>query len=83
MSETANMPPVNSALCGKSAFAHKGGVHVSAIMKNPKAYEHMDPGKVGNIRRVLVSEQSGKATSSTRRKSWVWIWGTMRSNNGR
>ena len=62
VSETANMPPVNSRpFVGKSAFAHKGGVHVSAIMKNPRAYEHMDPGKIGNVRRVLVSEQSGKS----------------------
>ncbi|MBU3952998.1 MAG: citramalate synthase [Proteobacteria bacterium] len=62
VSETANVPPVNSrAFVGKSAFAHKGGVHVSAIMKNPKAYEHIDPELVGNARRVLVSEQSGKS----------------------
>ncbi|WDP93418.1 MAG: citramalate synthase [Desulfobacter sp.] len=62
VSETANMPPVSSRpFVGKSAFAHKGGVHVSAIMKNPKAYEHMVPEDVGNERRVLVSEQSGKS----------------------
>ena len=62
VSETANVPPVSSRpFVGKSAFAHKGGVHVSAIMKNPKAYEHMDPRQVGNERRVLVSEQSGKS----------------------
>jgi 2-isopropylmalate synthase len=46
---------------GKSAFAHKGGVHVSAIIKNPAAYEHMDPEQVGNRRRVLVSDLSGKS----------------------
>ncbi len=62
VSETANMPPVSSRpFVGRSAFTHKGGVHVSAIMKNPKAYEHMDPELVGNRRRVLVSEQSGKS----------------------
>ncbi len=62
ISETANIPPVNSRpFVGKSAFAHKGGVHVSAIMKNPKAYEHIDPELVGNVRRVIVSEQSGKS----------------------
>jgi 2-isopropylmalate synthase len=62
VSETANVPPVNSRpFVGKSAFAHKGGVHVSAIMKNPKAYEHINPALVGNERRVLVSEQSGKS----------------------
>ncbi len=62
VSETANMPPVNTRpFVGKSAFAHKGGVHVSAIMKNPRAYEHIPPELVGNKRRVLVSEQSGKS----------------------
>ena len=62
VSETANVPPVNSRpFVGKSAFAHKGGVHVSAIMKNPRAYEHISPEQVGNVRRVLVSEQSGKS----------------------
>ncbi len=62
VSEMANMPPLGSRpFVGKSAFAHKGGVHVSAIMKNPRAYEHMAPEDVGNKRRVLVSEQSGKS----------------------
>jgi len=62
VSETANLVPLNSRpFVGKSAFAHKGGVHVSAIMKTPRAYEHMDPGEVGNKRRVLVSDLSGKS----------------------
>lgn len=62
ISETANVLPVNSRpFVGKSAFAHKGGVHVSAIMKNPRAYEHISPELVGNKRRVIVSEQSGKS----------------------
>ncbi|WP_457553878.1 citramalate synthase [Desulfobacula sp.] len=62
VSETANEPPINSRpFVGKSAFAHKGGVHVSAIMKNPRAYEHIAPELVGNKRRVIVSEQSGKS----------------------
>ena len=62
VSETANMTPLNSRpFVGKSAFAHKGGIHVSAIMKNPLAYEHMDPEIVGNKRRVLVSDLSGKS----------------------
>ena len=62
VSETANMAPVNSRpFVGKSAFAHKGGIHVSAIMKNPAAYEHMDPEIVGNKRRVLVSDLAGKS----------------------
>jgi 2-isopropylmalate synthase len=60
--ETANLVPLNSRpFVGKSAFAHKGGIHVSAIMKLPKAYEHMEPETVGNRRRVLVSDMSGKS----------------------
>ncbi len=47
---------------GKSAFAHKAGVHVNAIMKKPKSYEHLDPKKVGNERRLLISELSGKSS---------------------
>jgi len=60
VSETANMTPLNSRpFVGHSAFAHKGGIHVSAVMKASEAYEHMDPELVGSKRRVLVSEQSG------------------------
>ena len=62
VSEVANVPPLNQRpFVGKSAFAHKGGVHVSAIQKNPVAYEHMEPQQVGNRRRVLVSDLSGKS----------------------
>ncbi len=62
VSETANMIPVNSRpFVGESAFAHKGGIHVSAVMKDPRGYEHMDPARVGNRRRVLVSDLSGKS----------------------
>jgi 2-isopropylmalate synthase len=56
------MTPFNGRpFVGKSAFAHKGGIHVNAIMKTPKAYEHMEPAAVGNERRVLVSELSGRS----------------------
>ncbi len=62
VSEIANMIPANNRpFVGKSAFAHKGGIHVSAVMKNPIAYEHIDPEKVGNRRRVLISDLSGKS----------------------
>ena len=62
VSETANMTPLNSRpFIGKSAFAHKGGIHVSAIMKVPRAYEHITPELVGNKRRVLISDLSGKS----------------------
>ncbi len=46
---------------GQSAFAHKGGVHVSAVMKNTATYEHIDPSVIGNRRRVLVSDLSGRS----------------------
>ncbi len=62
ISEVANMPILNSRpFVGKSAFAHKGGVHVSAILKNASAYEHIKPELVGNEQRVLVSDLSGKS----------------------
>jgi len=62
VSEMANQVPLNNRpFVGKSAFAHKGGIHVSAIMKVPRAYEHTDPELVGNQRRVLVSDLSGKS----------------------
>lgn len=47
---------------GSSAFAHKGGMHIDAVVKEPKAYEHIDPSLVGNKRRFLISEVSGKST---------------------
>lgn len=47
---------------GKSAFAHKGGMHIDGIAKNPKSFEHIDPEAVGNSRRVLMSEVAGRAT---------------------
>jgi len=62
VSELANLHPRQDLpYVGKSAFAHKGGIHVSAVMKETSAYEHVDPAVVGNERRVLVSELSGKS----------------------
>ena len=49
----------NMPFVGYSAFAHKGGIHVDAVKKNPKTYEHTEPEFVGNKRRVLISDQSG------------------------
>ncbi|GAB4171317.1 MAG: citramalate synthase [Calditrichia bacterium] len=60
--EVANIAPrTEAAFVGKSAFAHKGGIHVSAVLKNPQTYEHLDPEKVGNSRRVLVSDLAGRS----------------------
>ena len=62
VSQIANLPSRRDlAFVGKSAFAHKGGIHVSAIIRNPATYEHVFPEQVGNTRRVLVSELSGKS----------------------
>ena len=62
VSELANLAPrKHLAFVGQSAFAHKGGVHVSAVMKTPRTYEHILPEVVGNKRRVLVSDLSGRS----------------------
>ena len=61
--ELANMLPNKyQAYVGRSAFAHKGGVHIDAMLKQPASYEHCQPEAVGNQRRYLLSEQSGTAT---------------------
>ena len=62
--EVANMTPdPKAAYVGKNAFTHKAGLHVDAIMKGSgRMYEHLDPALVGNVRRLLVSEQAGSAT---------------------
>ncbi|QEM68690.1 citramalate synthase [Geobacter sp. FeAm09] len=54
-------PDKHQAYVGNSAFAHKGGVHVSAIQRHPETYEHMRPELVGNCTRVLVSDLSGRS----------------------
>lgn len=60
--EIANLtPPSNQPFVGRSAFAHKGGIHVSAVARNRKTYEHVEPEEVGNERRILVSELSGRS----------------------
>ncbi len=60
--ELANIPADKyQPFVGRSAFAHKGGIHISAVERNPLTYEHIDPSLVGNRRRVLVSDLSGKA----------------------
>ncbi len=54
-------PNKHAAYVGESAFAHKGGLHVSAMNKDTKSYEHVDPALVGNARVILVSDKAGKA----------------------
>lgn len=61
VSEVANLPPDDHmAYVGRSAFAHKGGIHVAAVRRNVDSYQHIDPTLVGNELRVVVSELSGR-----------------------
>lgn len=63
IAEIANVhPPEHQAYVGSAAFAHKGGVHIDSVMKLKRSYEHIDPKKVGNATRLLVSDQSGSST---------------------
>ena len=61
VAEVANLAPdEHLAYVGKSAFAHKGGIHVAAMRRNVQSYQHVDPTRVGNEMRVVVSELSGR-----------------------
>ncbi len=61
VAEIANLAlPAQQPFVGQGAFAHKGGQHVAAVLKDSDAYQHIDPGLVGNRQRVLVSELSGR-----------------------
>jgi len=62
LDESLNQAPDRSApYVGSSAFAHKGGIHVSAVQKDPRTYEHIPPETVGNARKLLVSDQAGRS----------------------
>ena len=62
LDEVLNRAPNRHApYVGESAFAHKGGIHVSAVQKDPRTYEHIPPEAVGNRRRLLVSDQGGRS----------------------
>jgi len=62
VSEICNLSPIPGApYVGPNAFAHKGGVHASAVMRNARTYEHVPPEVVGNAREVVVSELSGRS----------------------
>ena len=54
-------PDRHAAYVGEAAFAHKGGLHVSAVEKDPRSYEHIDPAAVGNRRHIVVSDQAGRS----------------------
>lgn len=64
------VPQNNQAYVGRSAFAHKGGIHVSAVARNPKTYEHTEPTRVGNQRRVLLSDLSGASNIISKAKEF-------------
>ncbi len=71
VSELANLPPNNrQPYVGASAFAHKGGTHVNAVVKYEMSYQHIDPALVGNRKRVLVSELSGKDNIAVKRREF-------------
>jgi 2-isopropylmalate synthase len=62
VAELSNMPlPRNMPYVGDSAFAHKGGVHASAVLKRKETYEHIDPEMVGNRRKITVSDLAGRS----------------------
>lgn len=69
--EMMNLNPNSRApFVGKSAFAHKGGIHVSAVLKDSKMYEHINPNLVGNFQRVLVSDLSGQSNIKYKAKEF-------------
>ncbi len=69
VAELCNVSPdAHQPYVGRNAFAHKGGMHISAVEKDPTTFEHVDPALVGNEPHVLVSELSGKATIAQRAK---------------
>jgi len=80
VNELANFIPDNhQPYVGRSAFAHKGGIHVSAISRDRKTYEHIDPTLVGNKRRVLISELAGKSNIIYKLKEKKLGWEEKRS----
>jgi len=71
ISEIVNLAPDDHApFVGLSAFAHKGGLHVSAVQRNPKIYEHIPPDSVGNLRRIVISEQAGLSNVLSKAESF-------------
>ena len=75
VSELANLSSDPSLpYVGHSAFAHKGGTHVNALMKCPESYQHIDPDLVGNTQRVIISELSGKSNIAHKVKELNLGW---------
>jgi 2-isopropylmalate synthase len=71
ISEIVNLAPDDHApFVGRSAFAHKGGIHVSAVARSPLTYEHVQPELLGNERRIVISDQSGLSNVLSKAKSF-------------
>jgi 2-isopropylmalate synthase len=71
ISEVVNLAPDDHApFVGLSAFAHKGGIHVSAVERNPQTYEHIQPELVGNLRRIVISDQAGLSNVLAKARSF-------------
>ncbi|MFA6952689.1 MAG: citramalate synthase [Candidatus Methanomethylophilaceae archaeon] len=71
VSEISNtVPSPGLPYVGEKAFAHKGGMHVSALMKDPRTYEHIPPETVGNKRKVLISDMAGRASINAKLKEF-------------
>lgn len=71
ISEVVNLAPDDHApFVGLSAFAHKGGIHVSAVERNPQTYEHIRPELVGNTRRIVISDQAGLSNVLAKARSF-------------
>jgi 2-isopropylmalate synthase len=71
ISEVVNLAPDEHApFVGQSAFAHKGGIHVSAVERNPLTYEHIQPELIGNSRRIVISDQAGLSNVLAKARSF-------------
>ncbi|ASC73990.1 (R)-citramalate synthase [Halomicronema hongdechloris C2206] len=71
ISEVVNLAPNDHApFVGRSAFAHKGGIHVSAVERNPLTYEHIQPELIGNHRRIVISDQAGLSNVLSKARSF-------------
>ncbi len=81
VSEVCNLAPERRApYVGRSAFAHKGGVHVAALQRDPGSYEHVEPGSVGNGTRILVSDLSGRGNLKFKAGQFGLDWASPEAN---
>lgn len=74
-----NIPLRNMPYVGESAFAHKAGMHANAVLKNPSSYEHVEPSLVGNKRRFLISDLSGKSNIKAKAMELGLDWNKVKA----